>query len=67
MDKNEMERTYHERQAQMMEDHALELEKRMKEQAEKVEADNQRFNDLHDAKTAQDAKYKMSIKDIAKL
>jgi hypothetical protein len=31
MDKEEMERTYHERQAQMMEDHAMELEKRMNE------------------------------------
>jgi len=37
--KEEMERQYHERQAQMMEDHAIELEKRMKDQAEKVEAD----------------------------
>lgn len=45
----------------------MELEKRMKEQAEKVEADQQRFEDLHDSKMAQDAKYKMSIKEIAKL
>lgn len=45
----------------------MELEKRMKEQAEKVEADQQRFMDLHDTKMAQDAKYKMSIKDIAKI
>jgi len=51
----------------MMEDHAQELEKRMKDQTEKVEADQQRFMDLHETKQAQDAKYKMGIKDIAKL
>jgi hypothetical protein len=50
-----------------MEEHAIELEKRMKDQAEKVEADQQRFIDLHETKMAQDAKFKMSIKDIAKL
>lgn len=65
--KEEMERQYHERQAQMMEDHAIELEKRMKDQAEKVEADQNRFMELHDMKSTQDANYKMSIKDIAKL
>lgn len=36
----------------MMEDHALELEKRMKDQAEKVEADHQRFQDLYESKLA---------------
>lgn len=50
-----------------MEDHQIELENRMKDQAEKVEADHQRFQDLHETKQAQDAKYKMGIKDIAKL
>ena len=50
-----------------MEDHQIELDNRMRDQQEKVEADHQRFQDLHETKQAQDAKYKMGIKDIAKL
>lgn len=54
---DEEERTYAERQLQMMEDHQNELDRRNKDQAEKVEADQQRFQDLLDEKTRQDSSY----------